>query len=751
MDYDTKINQNKKIEKLMSTEVKSMVAKLLARENITIQRGNFDTASFNLKTRVLELPLWETINNDVLDLFIGHEISHALNTPSDGAELFASRCKGIPFSVCNIIEDIRIEKMVQKEYPGLISSFKAGYTFLHENDFFKLDSIPMAERTLVDRINIKAKLRDLVEVPFADDEMELVNAAFNCKSYDDVLEAVNLFKEKLGDLDNNEPGESDDEPDADGDGEGVPSEADDYSDDSETEESGSGSGGDWVSPEDDDTDDSDSDSSGDSDSDNDSDDESDEASSGGGQDDGWKDDGTEAEAEETKTPINGAGQYGSQSQDALNDNLSNDRLDKDLDDYDVRHFNFIAPTNEMIEDAIVSYDDVRKSRLESKNFTEILANGFYDYYADKTSDAVERYKKFNSTSKRFVNSLKMEFEMKKSAYQYTRATVAKTGKIDVNALHAYKYSEDIFNSITTLADAKSHGMIFLIDMSGSMSNTIGTIYKQTINLSMFCKAVGIPFKVYGFTSTYAKKRDTEFDIQDGQFDMSDLHMTELLTSDLKKSKWKEALFHMFVASEMFGQRWEPSNAESMGGTPLALATVALMKKTKDFIAKHKIEKTSIMYLTDGSGHNPSIRGHSVGYGGTGIGKLNGKQAVFDSRNTIDQDLNEHLKKTTGATMTHFFLVDCKQSTRQAGYHALSNDEWKVMKKDKIVTRDAAGGFDRVFIVKNDRNQNLTDANDFGDIETDGMTDNQLAKAFTKNQVSRKTDRVFVNKFIGMVA
>jgi len=97
------------------------------------------------------------------------------------------------------------------------------------------------------------------------------------------------------------------------------------------------------------------------------------------------------------------------------------------------------------------------------------------------------------------------------------------------------------------------------------------------------------------------------------------------------------------------------------------------------------------------------------------------------------------------------LVDSKAGTRQAGYHALSNDEWKVMKKDKIVTRDAAGGFDRVFIVKNDRSQNLTDANDFGDIETGGMTDNQLAKAFTKNQVGRKTDRVFVNKFIGMVA
>ena len=749
MDYETKNINNKKIEKLMSTEVKSMVAKLLARENITIQRGEFDTASFNLKTRILELPLWETINNDVLDLFIGHEISHALNTPADGAELFASRCKGIPFSVCNIIEDIRIEKLVQKEYPGLISSFKAGYTFLHENDFFKLDMIPMSERTLVDRINIKAKLRDLVEVPFADDEMELVNIAFNCKSYDDVLDAVNLFKEKLGELDNNEPGESGTEPDTDGEGDGVPTDGDDHSDDSETEESGNGSGGDWVSPEDTD-DESDSDSSGDSDSDSDSDDESDEVSAGAGQDDGWKDDGTEAEAEETTASISGAGQYGSQSQDALNESLSNDRLDNGMDGYDVKHINFIEPTGEMIDDAILSYADVRKSRLESAAFSRVIRDGYYDYFNDTHIPAIEKYKKFNATSKRFVNSLKMEFEMKKSAYQYTRATVAKTGKIDVNALHAYKYSEDIFNSITTLADAKSHGMVFLIDMSGSMSSTIGTIYKQTINLSMFCKAVGIPFKVYGFTSTYRTPRTKHFDYQDGQFNMGDLHMTELLTSDLKKSKWKEALFHMFVASEMFEGRDEPSDAESLGGTPLALATVALMKKVKEFQSKHKIEKTSVMYLTDGSGHSPNLYGRSLSYS-RAVGKMNGKQLILEGRRGIEQELNLHLKKTTGATMTHFFLVNSKKDTYQAGYHALSTDEWKVMKKDRIVTRDAAGGFDRVFIVKNERGQDLTNASDFGDVKTDGMSDNQLLKAFTKNQVNRKTDRVFVNKFIGMVA
>jgi hypothetical protein len=747
MDYETKKINNDKISRLMSTEVKSMVAKLLARENITIQRGNFETASFNLKTRILELPLWENINNDVLDLFIGHEISHALNTPADGSELFAAKCKGIPFSVCNIIEDIRIEKLVQKEYPGLISSFKAGYKYLYDNDFFRLGEIPMADRTLIDRINIKAKLGSLVEVPFEDHEMELVNIAFNCKSYDDVLDAVNLFKEKLGEVENDEPTNSDGESDT---SELTDEEKDALSemgDDSSSDESGSGMG-DWMAPEDDgDKTNSDQDGDGESTTDEDSEEKT-EGSNATGTDDGWEDDGTEAETVESKTPVKSAGQYGSHSQDALNDSLNGDRLDKDMDESDISHYNFIAPTNEQIEDSIVPYSKIKESRLESSEFIESMNSIRGDWHNNyEPKDTLEEFRKFNATSKKFVNNLKMEFEMKKSAYQYTRATISKTGKLDVNALHAYKYSEDIFNSVTTLADAKSHGMIFLIDMSGSMHHQIGTIYKQAINLSMFCKAVGIPFKVYGFTSNYYNQvKREEYELQTGQVDMSGLHMTELLSSDLKKSAWKEALFHMFVGSEMFDTRGEPSRMEQMGGTPLGLASIALMKKVKEFQAKHKIEKTSIMYLTDGSGSRLDVHAR---YGGSGIGKLNGKIIKLD-RHASDSCLVNHLKKTTGATLTHFFLVSNKYDTRQAGYPSLSNDEWKDIRKTKIITRDSAGGFDRVFIIKEER-VNLTDENNFSDVETDGMKDHQLLNAFKKNQKSRKNDRIFVNKFMEMVA
>ena len=47
----------------------SMLPKLLAKENITVQHGNYKTAWFDVKDRVLGLPLWKDMGKDVADLF----------------------------------------------------------------------------------------------------------------------------------------------------------------------------------------------------------------------------------------------------------------------------------------------------------------------------------------------------------------------------------------------------------------------------------------------------------------------------------------------------------------------------------------------------------------------------------------------------------------------------------------------------------------------------------------------------------
>ena len=81
----------------------------------------------------------------------------------------------------------------------------------------------------------------------------------------------------------------------------------------------------------------------------------------------------------------------------------------------------------------------------------------------------EQYKKFENDNKKTVMYLVKEFEMKKSATAYKRASQDKTGVIDPLKLKDYQFSDDIFKRLTIVPDGKNHGMIMLLDWSGSMS------------------------------------------------------------------------------------------------------------------------------------------------------------------------------------------------------------------------------------------------------------------------------------------
>ena len=65
-------------------ESKSQLAKLMATENVTVEHRKVQTASFNLATRILTLPIWNDMSGDMYDLLTGHEVGHALETPEEG-------------------------------------------------------------------------------------------------------------------------------------------------------------------------------------------------------------------------------------------------------------------------------------------------------------------------------------------------------------------------------------------------------------------------------------------------------------------------------------------------------------------------------------------------------------------------------------------------------------------------------------------------------------------------------------------
>jgi len=194
-------------------ETKSLLAKLMASENINVEyRENASTAAFDTEGRTLIMPVLKDMTENATDLFLGHEVGHALYTPQGAIKEIVK--KGNLFKgLVNIVEDARIEKMIQGKFPGLKKSFYNGYGDLMKSGFFDLEGKDVNEANFVDRINIHFKIGTRAGVKFSDEEMTYVDRIANQKNFDETLK----ISEELFDYikDNAEEPEFDDSDDFD--------------------------------------------------------------------------------------------------------------------------------------------------------------------------------------------------------------------------------------------------------------------------------------------------------------------------------------------------------------------------------------------------------------------------------------------------------------------------------------------------------------------------------------------------------
>ena len=144
-----------KKDNTMNLDVKSNLAKLLATENITIQHNKVSTASFDVKNRVLTLPIFKQKSGDVYDMLIAHECAHALYTPYEEWEGITDKELR---SYVNVIEDTRIDKLIQKKYPGVVRNYENGFDILEKQNFFGISGKDInKDFMIIDKINLRSK------------------------------------------------------------------------------------------------------------------------------------------------------------------------------------------------------------------------------------------------------------------------------------------------------------------------------------------------------------------------------------------------------------------------------------------------------------------------------------------------------------------------------------------------------------------------------------------------------------------
>jgi hypothetical protein len=545
-------------------EIKSQLAKLLATEDLVVEHKKVETACFNVHTRVLTLPMWERASNTVYDLLVGHEVGHALYTPDED---WLKEHK-IPPQFVNVVEDARIEKLMKRRYAGLAKTFYNGYKELADDDFFQLGDDKLETYNLADRANLWFKVGNYVDVPIdRGEETEIINLIADTETFADVLIAAEaLYKyckhkqqeELQVNLDNLQAQDS-----------GATNQpASDFSDQQE------------------------------------------------GENDQPESDGVEGSASDQisdqnqqPTPNSQGGEKDEEPEVKTMESLE-EALKELINDSGYENVYLELPKLDL-KKVIVSNEEIHdKCKVTWNEFLERT-----DYSYDTIFGNVDKqYVEFKRSAQKEVNYLVKEFECRKAADSYARASTSRTGVLDCSKLHTYKYNEDIFRKVTTLADGKNHGLVFILDWSGSMQDVMLDTIKQLFNLVWFCKKTGIPFEVYAFTTDYplvtydedgkANMRELAYEKKDGLVQVGEwFSMMNMLTSKVNGKTLEEQMRNIFRLAAAFGRNYYSSYSIPLGlslsGTPLNEALISLHQILPKFQKDNNLQKVQCVILTDG--------------------------------------------------------------------------------------------------------------------------------------------------------
>ena len=174
---------------------KDSLAKLMATENLTIVHKKVPTAYFDLENRILCCPiLKDEISPELYDLFMGHEVSHALNTPYEGVHSAVTKNRTLK-GYLNVVEDVRIEKMIKNKYQGLRKSFYKAYNELMDMDFFGIKDRNLQELSLIDKINLITKCGSRVQIKLTKEEQEFLDWSNRCQTWEEVVECATAIYE----------------------------------------------------------------------------------------------------------------------------------------------------------------------------------------------------------------------------------------------------------------------------------------------------------------------------------------------------------------------------------------------------------------------------------------------------------------------------------------------------------------------------------------------------------------------------
>ena len=688
-----------------------LFAKLLAKENISVERANVSTAAFDIRNRVLTLPVWKDMAPVTEQMLILHEVGHALASNIDECEdIFGGELSYLK-SYVNVIEDARIERIMKQKYPGSKKAFFDGYKNLLDQDFFGIRERNVNRMLLIDRINIHFKTGSLMNIQFSEDESVFVKAIEEVKTLTEVIEIAKQIYEFSKQQKSSWNGDlnikllySETEEDA------------EYSGQTQY----------YQDEEFDDTE---------SDDDDEFDEENDNGSRGGGGSigDDFSDTNFESETEA---------------------NFAR-RLSQQCDVNSI--YQYFEP---VFEYKYTDYQNIIPFKQVEADFRNT------QYFVDLMNTTRDAYNKFMVGTNQTVSYLVKEFEMKKAAASYKRQQQSKTGTINTRKLYQYQLNDDIFRQITKVQNDKRHSMTFFLDWSGSMSNYMHETVEQLIGLVAFCRRINIPFNVFAFSDAFYSAANNKYTYnENGIGNNNKFALVELFSNKMSNHEFN------FMCQSLYSNVWWHVSGYHLNGTPLNLALTYAVEYMGKFISENGTEKNSFILLTDGEGEGITNSKKSIINGKSydrKIGKshnyrsylrdpITKKEYSVSSYGNISATnaLLDIIRSRYGVNVIRFFVSPARSGSIKTFMNrnnisqslvSVVDELTKKIRKDGYLQVDGIDGVDKLFIV----NANSKVQDEEIEIDSD-MSARQISNQLKKSMQTSRTSRVLLSRFIDEIA
>ena len=744
-------------------EIKGSLARLLATENLVVEHKQVPTASFDVAKRVLTLPMWTKASDIVYNMLVGHEVGHALYTPNDEEVFKNAPC---PLGYINVTEDARIEKLMKRKYPGISKDFHGGYSELHEDDFFSVEDTDLNELTLIDRINLHFKIGAYAMMPFSPAETPLRDAVGRSETFQEAIDAAEAIYKFMKAQQAEEEKQQEEEQQqqqqtlqvpTQGGGQGEQSDGErEYPDFPQGEDLSEGK----------------------------SESQEDAPVNSFQHDVDTPDNQMQPSNKHGENTNQG---YGRPSIEVVATQESFDDASQSLADRAATEIKYATFPKKVHHEEIIVPASLIWKAAEKDWETEVefaKESGTENPFIEVDRKFVE----FSKQTSKDVNYMVKEFECKKAASAYARASVAKTGVLDTAKLHTYKFNDDVFKKVTRTPEGKNHGLVFLVDWSGSMAGEIHETILQIINLCQFCKKVGIPFDVYSFVvdgglcqlhagcdhmDPYYESEGVQISSrnEDEFFLDRRFRYGNLLTSDVNQKTFNHHCKLLYRIANYYRTRCHWNRVEprppafmGLGGTPLNEALVVMQSYLGKWKAQHNVEKCHLIVLTDGESQClPTTKA------GKSYGVFTGFYPDYGHYNTVIRHRGRHFKTVHNANsdMTNRLLEIIRETNPGSNVlgiricpgrgfaHYLRYlgiwDQKKIEKVQKQFKKKRCAvinntGYNELYVIASNSYSEDTAM----EVEADA-TKTEIKRAFAKSLKSKSVNRNLLSSFVCQIA